>query len=621
MNARPINIGSIVFKILFFAVAWVYILRAVNPEITYFIQQPAFYLGKRYIYEHLSYPGGVIEYVSAFLSQFFYFPWIGALVFVLVIWTISFITGRILKSIGFNAFNLLLQLFPAILLLYIHSSNDYILATTMILLSSVLFFYLYILIRNKTAIIRSAMLIMSSAALFYISGGGALLHYIFLCLLFEIFDIRGYKTALIILASLLFAALIPYLSARFLFYIGMKQAYFFLLLPEPYYHPPVLLYVLFLFYAVPIVLNVLKRYNIISGDHIFNAGTVAGKELLPYLMLATEVVIVSGLTVLTMIFAVKPEQKFVNNIRYLAYNEEWEQILELVRKHPSKDMFVNFHTARALYHTGKMADDLFNYTQYWGKHSLFLGEIISRTLLMDNSDVYFDLGHIRAAQHWAYEAQTIYENSPRIIKRLALTNIILGNYKAAASILGILKNNMIYRKWANHYLQYLDDPSKLTEDSLIMEKRNMLPAGIFFTDRENVNHDLALLVKENPKNRMAFEYLMAYYLLSNEVTNVVSNFRYLEGLGYKKIPRTYEEAFMVYITRKNIKRIDLGEYKISNNTIEKYKDYARIFINHKNNLRAAQGDLYKMHGNTYWYYLNFDSPVTKGRKLQFKVKE
>jgi hypothetical protein len=621
MKTKPINIGSTVFKILFFVFAWLYILRAINPEINYFIQQPAFLVGKRYIYEHLSYPGGVIEYVSTFLSQFFYFPWIGALVLVLVIWSISFITGRILKSIGFNAINLLLQLLPAIMLLYIHSSNDYILATTMILFSSVLFFYLYILIRDKTAVIRSVVIILSSAALFYISGGGALLHYIFLCLLFEIFNIRGYKTALIILASLLFAALIPYLSARFLFYLAIKQAYFFLLLPEPYYHPPALLYVLFAFYAVPVVLSILKKYNIISSDHLFSTGKGAGKKLLPYLMFAIEVLLVSGLTILTMVFAVKPEDKFVNNIRYLAYNEEWEEILELVRKHPSKDIFVNFHTARALYHTGKMADDLFNYSQYWGKHSLFLGEVVRRTLLMDNSDVYFDLGHIRAAQHWAYEAQTIYENSPRIIKRLALTNIILGNYKTAASILGILKKNIIYRKWADHYLQYLDDPSKLTEDSLIMEKRNLLPAVIFFTDRVNVNHDLALLVKENPKNRMAFEYLMAYYLLSNEVGNVVSNFQYLEGLDYIKIPRTYEEAFMVYLTRKNKNRIDLGGYTISKNTIESYRDYARIFFNHKNDLRAAQGDLYKMHGNTYWYYLNFDSPVTKGKKLQFKVKE
>jgi hypothetical protein len=621
MNARPINIGSIIFKILFFAFAWLYILRVVNPEITYFIQQPAFYVGKRYIYGHLSYPGGIIEYVSAFLSQFLYFPWIGALVFVLVIWFISFITGRILKLIGLNAFKLLLQLFPAIVLLYIHSSNDYILATTMILLSSVLFFYFYILFRDKTAVIRSVVLILSSVALFYISGGGALLHYVFLCLLFEIFNFKRYKTALIILASLLFAAIIPYLSARFIFYVAMKQAYFFLLLPEPYYHPPVLLYVLFVFYAVPIVLGVLKKYNILSSDYLLNTGKHAGKKLLPYLMFAIEVVIVGGLTVLTMVFAVKPEQKFVNNIRYLAYNEEWKKILELVRKHPSNDMFVNFHTARALYHTGKMADDLFNYSQYWGKHSLFLGEIVSRTLLMDNSDVYFDLGHIRAAQHWAYEAQTIYENSPRIIKRLSLTNIILGNYDAAASILGILRNNIIYRKWADHYLQYLDDPTKLTEDSLIMAKRNLLPARIFFTDRENVNHDLELLVRENPKNRMAFEYLMAYYLLSNEVTNAVSNFRYLEGLGYEKIPRTYEEAFMVYLTRKDTNRIDLGGYTISENTIENYRNYARIFSSHKNDLRAAQGELHNRLGNTYWYYLHFNSPVTKGKKLQFKVKE
>jgi hypothetical protein len=621
MNVRPINIVSIIIKILFFVFAWLYILHEVNPAITYFIQQPAFFISKRYIYEHLSYPGGLIEYVSSFLSQFLYFRWAGALIVVLVIWLISLITGRILKTLGLNICKLLLQLFPAVLLLFIHSNNDYILDTTMILLSSVLFFYFYIRIRNRLPFIRSAVLFLSSAVIFYISGGGALLHYVFLCLLFEIFIYKGYKTALIIIAALLFSALIPYVSARFLFYLPMKQAYFFLLLPEPYYHPPAMLYVLFIFYFIPFIISILKKYNLISDDFLVNAVNGSDEKLLPYLTIAVEIMVVSGLAMLTIGFAVKPEQKFVNNIRYLAYNEEWEKILEQVRKHPSNDIFVNFHTERALYHTGSMADSLFNYSQYWGRHSLFLGEKLNRTLLMDNSDVYFDLGHTRASQHWAYEAQTIYENSPRIIKRLALTNIILGNYKTAASILGILKNNLIYRKWADHYQQYLDDPSKLEGDSLIMEKRRLLTSEKFFMDRENVNHDLALLLRDNPKNRMAFEYLMAYYLLSNEIGNAVGHLSYLKGLGYKEIPRTYEEALMVYLTSKKSTMANLEGYTISKTTIERYRDYARIILRYKNNLRAAQFELDKIYGDTYWYYLQFDSPVTNRRKLEFKVKE
>jgi len=620
MKTKMINISSIIFKIIFFAFSWLYILFAVNPAITYFLQQPAFFLSKNYLYGHLAYPGGLIEYLSTFLSQFFYFPWIGALIIVLVIWLISYITGRITKSLNFNKYNLLIQLIPAAGLLFIHSNNEYILTTSMILLSSILFFYIYIQIPTRRIILKSSILIISSAVLFHISGGSALIHYIFMCLLSELFNLKKNKSVLVFIL-LVFAAFMPYFSARLFNYITLEQAYLFLLLPEPYYHPPVLLYGLFIYYPLLIIYISLEKEDFFSSSSIINNKIALSEKHISYISLIVQIILIAGLTILTVIFAVEPEQKFVNKVKYLAYNEEWEKLLELVKEHPTNDRFVNFHTARALYHTGRLAEDLLDYPQYWGKHALFLGEIVSRTILMDNSDVYFDLGHIRAAQHWAYEAQTIYENSPRIIKRLAMTNIILGNYKAARSILGILKNSIIYKDWAEHYQQLINDPSKLEADSLVQSKRKLQPTDIFFIDRENVNYDLSLLLKKNPNNRMAFEYLMAYHLLSNEIEDPFKNLRYLKGLGYKKIPRIYEEALMVYLTKKNIKRINLNGYTISNNTMERYRDYGRIVFKYNNDMRDAQEELYSNHGNTYWYYLHYDSPVTNKRKLKFQVKE
>ncbi len=620
MNSKLSDYGTIITRVLFFIFFYLYLLLNINPAISYFIQQPVFLIDREFLGEHLSYPGGLIEYISQFLAQFYYYPWAGALILTLVTWCISYITLKIARSLKFNRHLLVLQIIPAIGLLFIHSRYDYILTTTMILLSSVVFYYLHLRLNGQKLILRLSAIIISSVILFYISGGGALLHFLLLCLVSELSYLRKYDFRVIALLIIL-GGVIPYLSVRLLFYITLKQAYFYLLYSEPYYHPPFILYVIFAYFPIIILYARVNGHKLFEGLSILSRMKTPDEKYNSNLSFLIQFILIIILTALTVRFAAKPEKALVHEVKYLAYNEQWDKLLRLVREHPSDDRFVNFHTNRALYHTGKFSDEMFDYPQTWGKHALFMGEIVIRTVLMDNSDVYFDLGHIRAAQHWAYEAQTIYENSPRVLKRLALTNIILDKYKPAGSILGILRKSIVNKDWAEYYQQCIDNPPKLEKDSLIRNKRNMPPRTIFFMDRINVNYELLMLLDENEKNKMAFEYLMAYYLLSNEIGNMVKNLSYLEKLGYKQIPRTYEEALMVYLSGVGIKRVNIGSYNISESTIERYRDYARIVHDHNNDSQDARDELYKVHGNTYWYYLHFTSPVTAKRELKFKVRE
>jgi hypothetical protein len=620
MNSKLLNYSRIIFKALFFVFFYLYVLFYVNPAISYFIQQPVFLVNKEYLKEHLNYPGGLIEYLSQFIAQFYYYPWLGALLLTLVVFCVSYFTGKLVGFLKFNKHILILQLIPVIGLLFVHSRHDYILTTTMILLSSVVFFYLYLQFTKQRLIIRSAGLIVSSVILYYLSGGSALLLYLSMCLVAELFYLK--KNDIVVIPLLIiFAGLIPYLSARFVFYITAKQAYLYLLLPEPYYHPPLILYMLFVYFLLLIVYIKAAGLEFFKGISVFNIQKTVNEKHIPIFSFIIQVIVIIILAALTVKFAIIPEQAFINKVKYLAYYQEWEKLLMLVEENPSNDRFVNFHTNRALYHTGKLADNLFDYPQTWGKHALFMGEIVIRTILMDNSDLYFDMGHIGAAQHWAYEAQTIYENSPRVLKRLALTNIILGKYKPAGSILGILRSSLIDKGWAEYYKQCIDDPAKLQNDSLIQNKRDLNPTTIFFMDRKNVNYDLLYMLEDNEKNKMVFEYLMAYYLLSNDIGNVVKNLGYLKVLGYKKIPRIYEEALLVYLSKIDIKRVNLGGYAISKNTIERYRDYALIVHRNNNDIQASQGELFNSHGNTYWYYLHFTSPVTSKKELKFKAIE
>jgi hypothetical protein len=594
----------------------------INPSVSYFIQQPVFLFDKIFLFKHLSHPGGITEYLSKFLSQFFYFPWLGALIITLIVWFITFITGKIIISLGLKKNVLILQLIPAITFIFLHGKYEYRLGSSLVLLFSLMTFLYYLHVSGLKFIYKIIVIFLSSVVLYYFSGGDALILYIIMCLVLELINVKNYKSFILADFLILLALLIPWLSARFIFYINLKQAYLHLLVPEEYYIPSPVLYGLYIFFPLLVMYIKLREYFVNRTQIKVLPLKLLKKEFIIKPEIVFELLLIIILSVFTMLISVKSEQKLIDRVKYLAYNEEWEKLLELVKENPLNNRIITFHTNRALFHTGRLACDLFEYSQNFGKYGLLMEGILDIAYLMDNSDLYFDMGHIGAAQHWAYEAQTKYENSPRVLKKLALTNIINGDFATAKSILRILKKSILHKKWANHYLLCIDDPLKLEEDSLVQMKRNIQPRNDFFiSDILDPKRDLQYILEENIRNRMAFEYLMAYYLLDKDLSSFINYLIYVYDIGYKEVPKIYEEALLFYISLRDAKRIDLERYKLKRNTLERYRDYAGIILKNNRNMEASKAELNKYHGNTYWYYAHYIKPAMSKGEIETYSKK
>jgi hypothetical protein len=96
LRKQHLHVDSIVF----FVFTYLYVLLLIETRLIYhsfgiFITYPAFSTGFEFLKSHISYPGGIIEYVGNFLSQLYYFSWLGALI-VTAIALLLYIAGRIL---------------------------------------------------------------------------------------------------------------------------------------------------------------------------------------------------------------------------------------------------------------------------------------------------------------------------------------------------------------------------------------------------------------------------------------------------------------------------------------------------------------------------------------------
>jgi hypothetical protein len=104
---------------------------------------------------------------------------------------------------------------------------------------------------------------------------------------------------------------------------------------------------------------------------------------------------------------------------------------------------------------------------------------------------------------------------------------------------------------------------------------------------------------------MAFEYLMASYLLEKNLNGFAANINMLKTYGFKEIPVHFEEALVLYMVNTDENIVPEG-YRIRNSTIQRFNDYIDKFTPYftRPKLEAAQA-LSKQFGNTYWFYSQF----------------
>jgi hypothetical protein len=595
---------------------FIYFWKWVNPVLIDFKQQPVFLFDFKFLKDYLVIPGGLAEYLSLFISQFFHFALLGALIFTLILYLVIIISRKLLSLFLPMDYVFVLQFLPALLLTHLHSQYSYTLKPDIIVIISISLTLVYNYFINKRILFRISLFAVSSVILGLFFGGISLILFSFLVILCEIKNKKN-KYIQAIIAFVVISFVLPFLVGLYTPYMNVEKTFFDIFVPERNYKPGATLYTIFLFYPV-IILSGIILFRKTPVNNLVNF-KYRGR-LLNITIIQTAIPLI--FLVLILIFSYRKYDKALIELNYNAEIENWEAVLKAGKMLSPENRLVLFQLNRALYHTDRLMEDLFSYEQLWGQDGLILTRYYNSKILMPISDYYFDLGYIKESRHWAYEAFTKYELDPVVLKRIALSNLILGEYIIAKKFLKILSKSVIHRKWANKYLEYINNKDLIAYDSVIQEKRNLMPKHDYYANIYEPEIDLFNLLGENPKNKMAFEYFIANSLLRHDIGNVIENLHYLSELNYKKIPRHIEEAILLYVLFQKGKSIQLKPYRISNITAQRFNRYNHILYNkHKNDIKDAQKDLALYFKNTFWYYLHYISPITTKKEIKERSLE
>ncbi|MDZ7261587.1 MAG: DUF6057 family protein [candidate division KSB1 bacterium] len=603
------NLHTLVRTGIFFLLFYLYLWLWINPALYYQRQEPVFLLDSRFFREFLSYPGGLVEYVAAFLSQFYYYPWVGALIITLIAWLICLATQRFIKSVSGVHQVQVLHLVPAIFLLILHNQYKHPLATSLGLLLSLVFLNLYVRIAPGHAGLRLVVYLFLSVILYYTTAGPFLL-FALLCGLYEIFSAGR---LLLGLFYGLTAVVIPYLAATYIFLVSLNQAYFHLLSFEINYRPQLTPHALYLFFPLTVlVIAIYRRFGFKQepeGKTKWLFSFLKKEDFLtskPKFILQTlALFIVAGVAAF---LSFDRNTNTILQVDYYARREMWQQVLQLAKRRGTELVPVAYQTNRALYHTGRLPYEMFSFPQKRGAAGLLLTRGFALSAPLETSDLFFELGHVNEAQHWAHEALSTRGETPWNLQRLALINILKGDHQAAQSFLDVLSKTLFHRAWAQHYRRYLTNDSLLAADKQLQHIRSLMINSDFIASTDYPVADLVSLLKRNKQNKMAFEYMMAFYLLTHRLGNFVNNIGRLNDFNYPVIPRHYEEALLLYIMMTGRRDLNI---RISTDTMERFKDFNQILARHGEDEKAAREELWKTHGNSYWFYIRFINPITR----------
>jgi hypothetical protein len=607
---RLIKYAEYLITGLFFSGIFIFFAFFYNNHLHFEEQTQLFLLTGDYFCTKMSFPGGFSGYVGGFLTQFYFLSLAGPLIIAILLTGIQQTTRHILKAVNGNIYYFPLSFLPALNASMILCDEFYPLSAVVGFLIALLFSWLYISIgKNTFRFIAGVLLI----PLTYWLTGGSFLMLLAVMLVYEITVIsksrkKTGKTKISEVNSfgklriwhlaiyLVLAAGIPLLVRGFL----ILQPLMLTFLSEFYYDlRTVVPKAIPLFFALPATLMILVFF-------------LPDKNKIYRFALVFQVALIAFAGYFGFRLWVNFSAEDIMTYDYLARNEKWNDVIKFAEKQPPRNNLSLAMLNLSMVKTGKMGDIMFHFEQN-GVDGLFLPFTREYVAPLMGNEIFFQLGLINASQEYAFESTETSPNlskTVRSIKRLAETNLINGQYEVAKKYIRLLKSTIFYREWAVDAEKYLYNEEMINNHPVWGEKRKMMITKDFFFKVQNMESTLNMLMRQNPQNRTAFEYLMAFYLVNKDLRNFMNCLPMMDKLTYRQIPIAWQEAIMYVIGLSTKNPMVNIPFDISGDTKSRMKAYADIYTAYQN----PQELLRNRFSGTYWYYLHFKAIEIKSEK-------
>lgn len=501
-------------------------------------QYQMFLFDTGYFLERIVLPGGLADYTSEFLVQFYYMPVLGGAIIALLLMGIQTAVWGLMKQYGarhdFPGY--LLSFLPSIALWCAMGDQNVLLSFVVALFGALVIGWIHNRFHNR--LVKVVFELVSTALVYWLLGP-----VVFLYAVLMIGDtLKNAKQKGNVFSGIGYSAVILILTVAWI-----------LLTTQTLQYPLYRIFAGLNYYRYPGAISPLPFVVMVWAVVIPFLGMIpCHRKSLQKLQQSKVVIVLSYvLVIVASWFGIKTsfDEMTYELIDYdfLVRTEQWDKIIEKAEKKPATTPLGVSCVNLALSQKGMLADRLFEFYQNGGE-GLFPTFTRDMTSPVSTAEIFFRLGMVNDAERYMFEAQEAipnYRKSARLTRRIIECEIINGNYQVAAKLLRRLQKTLFYSNWANQTMALLGNEKAINQHPIYgkLRKYREKKQDFLFSDRE-MDQMLGLLFLNDNHNRMAYEYLMCYELLQRDMEKFMQYYPLGRFVGYDHIPRTFQEILI-----------------------------------------------------------------------------
>ena len=501
-------------------------------------QYQMFLFDTGYFLERIVLPGGLADYISEFLVQFYYMPVLGGAIIALLLMGIQAAVWGLMKQYGarhdFPGY--LLSFLPSIALWCAMGDQNVLLSFVVALFGALVIGWIHNRFHNR--LVKVVFELVSTALVYWFLGP-----VVFLYAALMIGDtLKNAKQKGNVFSGIGYSAVILILTIAWI-----------LLTTQTLQYPLYRIFAGLNYYRYPGAISPLPFVVMVWAVVIPFLGMIPCRQKSLQKLQQSKVVIVLSyvLVIVASWFGIKAsfDEMTYELIDYdfLVRTEQWDKIIEKAEKKPATTPLSVSCVNLALSQKGMLADRLFEFYQNGGEglFPTFTRDMISP---VSTAEIFFRLGMVNDAERYMFEAQEAipnYRKSARLTRRIIECEIINGNYQVAAKLLRRLQKTLFYGNWANQMMALLGNEKAINRHPVYgkLRKYREKKQDFLFSDRE-MDQMLGLLFLNDNHNKMAYEYLMCYELLQRNMEKFIQYYPLGRFVGYDHIPRTFQEILI-----------------------------------------------------------------------------
>lgn len=570
-----------------------------SQELNLFLPTSSFF------HDRMLLPGGFLSWCGAFLTQFFYIPWLGAVVlclcWALVAWMIA-ATFRIPVKWA------VLTLIPVALLFLTDFSLGYWLyymklqgamyVASLGVMWTVASIWIFRSLTSKY-FLRIVFVIVYALLAYPLAGAYGLAALLLMAVIsWRLPDMPGWQRLTVTLMAIVAVLLVPQLFSSWVYYQIAREYIYVAALPSFIqgdchynYYLPYLLILLFLVTAAffyrqrPWNPEVRRFWGWLSAHVVLLVALGYGLSVGWY----RDSNFHKELTM----------QRAIENL-------DWDKVVGEARQQvdePTRAIIMMRNLA--LWRLGRQGDEMYHFRP---GSKQFNTPVMVRTTQVAGRTVYFNYGQLNFCYRWCLEDGVEYGWKAEYLKFLTRCSLLNGEFNVARKYINLLKKTLSHKKWAINQERFLNHPELLTKDQGYGPIVRMVTYQDMLNSDNNVveqflMHQLLAMDSDDPL--VQEQSLIAALWMKDIGMFWPRFFKYCSLHQGKHIPTHYQEAAYLYGHLES--QVDISHMPFDQGVVNTYENFmarAQQYSHLSEEMMAQQ--MYPEFGHTFFfeYYLN-----------------